>query len=259
MVTPPGYNSCDQIQSYFTLYPVPVAALLWCGVPQEQVNNHLTKASETKLRGVLSLSYMKCFEPRCRAIHNAIEAGVLPVCREKGVHVTDHVAPERRHVKRENLKAWIAKEFPDDKPDFLFDKIEKNTHSAINSQAFQTLQADRDAKTTELVKAKERAQQILSERDDLLVERDALKSCIDKMEAESRTINQRSETTYLNIIGAMLNLMLSSSPAGKKHSVFDNQAAIISVLLGYYGDRPGISDRTLEAKFSEAKKSLSTS
>ena len=57
----------------------------------------------------------------------------------------------------------------------------------------------------------------------------------------------------------MLELMLSSSPAGNKYSVFDNQSAIISTMLGYHSDRPGISDRTLESKFSEAKKSLSTS
>ena len=257
MVTPAGYNSCEQIQSYFALYPVPVAALLWCGSPPEQINDHLAHAKET-IRGVFFLPYMPCLEPRCRAIHNAIDNGYLPVCREKGDVVEDHVAPERRHVRREDLKAWIAKDFPDDKPVFLFDKIERNTHSAINTQAFQTLQAELQSKHAELETAKEWGHKIIKERDNLITERDALKSCIEKMSTESKTINQRSETSYLNIIGAMLDLMLTSSPAGQKHSIFANQSAIISALLGYHRDKPGISDRTLESKFSEAKKSIST-
>jgi len=257
MVTPAGYNSCEQIQSYFALYPVPVAALLWCGSPPEQVSDHLSHAKET-LRGVFFLPYMPCLEPRCRAIHNAIDNGDLPVCREKGHVVEDHVAPEKRHVRREDLKAWIARDFPADKPTFLFDSIERNAHSAINARAFQTLQVELEANRSELKKAKEWAQNIIKERDELKTERDALKSCIEKMTKDSSTINQRSESTYLNIIGAMLELMLSSSLAGQKHSIFVNQSAIISALLGYHSDKPGISDRTLESKFAEAKKSIST-
>lgn len=257
MSTPNGYNSCEQIQSYYTLYPVPVAALLWCGSPPDQVNDHLSHAKET-LRGVFFLSYMQCLEPRCKAIHNAIDSGALPVCREKGVVVDDHVAPEKRHLRREDLKAWIAKEFPDDKPEFLFDKVERSTHSSIDAQAFQSLQVELEACSSELKRARALNQNMTKERDNLVTERDALESCIEKMTKESSTINQRSETTYLNIIGAMLELMFATSPAGQKHSIFSNQSAVISALLGYHSDKPGISDRTLEAKFSEAKKSIST-
>ena len=83
----------------------------------------------------------------------------------------------------------------------------------------------------------------------------------DKMEFEAgsvrdRELNLRAETTYLNIIGAMLGLMLGKSPAGKPQSVFDNQAAIIAALLGHHEGKPGISARTLEDKFAAAKRSL---
>jgi len=37
MGTPDGYTNCEQITSYYTHYPVLIAALLWCGVPIEQV------------------------------------------------------------------------------------------------------------------------------------------------------------------------------------------------------------------------------
>lgn len=251
MVTPEGYNSCEQIQSYFSFYSVPVAALLWCGVPNNQIEQHISKAIQTNVRGVFTLPYMKCFELRCRAIHIAIESGKLPVCREKGVVVDDHVAPERRHVKREDLKKWIAIDFPDDKPVFLFDKVERNTHSSINSKAFQVLQVDRDAINIKL-------NSLTKEHEGLLEENQALKSCLEKMQKDTGELNSKSETTYLNIIGAMLNLMLGASPNGQKHSVFVNQSAIISALLGYHEGKPGISSRTLDTVFPKAKKSINS-
>ncbi len=204
MGTPDGYTNCEQITSYYTHYPVLIAALLWCRVPIEQVEEHREKANEIKT-GFFSLPYMPCLELKCRAIHEAINSGELPVCRENGVVVddNDHVAPARRHVRREDLKAWIAKKFPDDMPAFLLDKI------------------------TEI-------------------------------EPKLDAINPRLEITYLNIIGAMLELMLSSSPAGKKLSVYDNQAAIVEALLSYNDGKQGLKKRTLEEKFAEAKRSFNS-
>ena len=104
----------------------------------------------------------------------------------------------------------------------------------------------------ELERAREWAAEIIREMDAIREERDALRDSADKAQAPS----ERAEATYLNIIGAMLALMLGKSPAGKPQSVFENQAAIISALLGHYEGKPGISSRTLEEKFARAKKSL---
>jgi hypothetical protein len=66
----------------------------------------------------------------------------------------------------------------------------------------------------------------------------------------------RSETTYLNIIGAVLELMLSESPGGQTHSVFKNHSAVISALLARHEGSPGFSLRTLEEKFAIANRTL---
>lgn len=244
-------ESCEHVQSYYTIYPVPVAAALWCGIPAGEVQEHLGAATEVH-RAVYRHPYIPCLEPRCRAIHEAIEKGVLPVSRETGRAATDHVAPERRHVTRQNLKEWIAREFPSDKPAFLFDEIERKTHAAISADAFRALQADRDAARAELEKAKAWAAETIREMDAMRGERDSLRAMVEKMSAPG----ERAETTYLNIIGAMLALMLGKSPAGNPQSVFDNQAAIIAALLGHHEGKPGIAARTLEEKFAAAKRSL---
>jgi hypothetical protein len=62
--------------------------------------------------------------------------------------------------------------------------------------------------------------------------------------------SSREVTTYLNIIGALLEFV--QNPRGGR----DSDAAVIRELEENYGDKPGISKRTLEDKFSLAKKSL---
>lgn len=72
-----------------------------------------------------------------------------------------------------------------------------------------------------------------------------------------RPLNVRAETTYQNIIGGLLDLMLGKTPAGKPQSVYEDQAAIISALLAHHDGKPGISKRTLEEKFAASKRNLS--
>lgn len=244
-------DSCEAVQAYFTVYPVPVAAALWCGIPPEDVEESLSISTQSS-RGVYKHPYIRCLEPRCRAIHDAIEKGLLPCSRENGKVVQEHVANERRHVSRQHLKDWIAAQFPSDKPAFLFDEIERNTHAAINADAFRALQADRDALKVRVEKATEEYRKLRSERDALVAERDALAEQI----KNPQDPGPRAQTTYLNIIGAMVAVVLGKSPAGKPNSVFNSQSAVIDQVLAHYDGKPGISRRSLEEKFAEGKKNL---
>lgn len=249
-------NDCEHLRAYYAYYPVPVAALLWCGVPPDKLQEELNRISpHPHIRGVFTHPLIPCFEVRCRIIHDAIEAGLLPASRENGKVVNEHIAPERRHVSREHLKAWIAKEHPADKPAFLFDEVERKTHSSINADTFLALQADRDAARAELEKAKARIAEITREMDAMRGERDSLRAMVDKANAPSG----RSERTYLNVIGGLVALMLGKSPAGKPQSSFENQSAIISAMLGHYGHIKGMGDSNLEKIIAEANKTLKDS
>ncbi|MHB8744562.1 MAG: cell division protein ZapB [Sulfuricaulis sp.] len=245
-------DDCADVRAYHTHYPIPVAAALWCGVPVAQVELVVKQCTEVD-RAILAHPTIPCIEPRCRAMHEAINNGALE-CRRSGRQVApnDHVAPERRTVSREALKNWIAIAFPASKPAFLFDEVERSTHSAINADTFRTLQADRDALNSRLEKSSEAYRAIKHERDALEAERNSLRAMVDKQ----TTPGDRAETTYLNIIGALLGLLLGKSPSGNPYSSFTSQAAIISALLAHHDDKPGISARTLEDKLAAAKRSL---
>ena len=72
-----------------------------------------------------------------------------------------------------------------------------------------------------------------------------------------QVISARAETTYLHIIGALLDVMLGHGPSGQPYSRFKTQESIVSVMLAHHGQRLGISERTLHAKFAAARRQLS--
>lgn len=252
MAKPWESDSCSAVQAYFTVYPVAVAAALWCGIEPTDVHEHLALCTEST-RGVFKHPYIKCLEPRCRAIHNAIEAGLLPYSRENGKVVQEHVAPERRHVSRQHLKDWIAAQFPADKPAFLFDEVERSTHPSLKTDVYLTLQAERDALKARIEKATAEYLKLREERDGLRAENTLLKEQAEVKNA----LGPRAETTYLNILGAMVEIFLSKTPAGKPHSVFTSRTAVIDAIVAAYDGKPGISKRGLEQKFADARRSLS--
>ena len=247
-------DSCEHVQSYYTLYPVPVAAALWCGIPTNEVDEHL-KTAEQVYRAIYRHPYIKCLEPRCRAIHEAIEKGALLVCRENGKSFdgsTEHVAPERRQVTRQNLKEWIAKEFPSDKPSFLFDDVERNTHSAISADAFHTLQADRDALKARIEKAEVWSKDMREKYNAISGECDSLRAVVEK----SNQPGGRSETTYLNIIAALLDCVAGNLPNIEKHPSFESEAKLIEKIDEHFRGFGGLSKSNLSRKFPEAKRSM---
>ena len=65
-----------------------------------------------------------------------------------------------------------------------------------------------------------------------------------------KPVEARERTTYLNIIGALLSLVLNPREGRT------GQAAVIEELLSNYSDKAGIKKSTLEQKFAEANRSL---
>jgi len=72
----------------------------------------------------------------------------------------------------------------------------------------------------------------------------------------ANTPGPRSESTYLNIVGGLLTLLLGKSPSGMPYSSFLTQEAIISAMVAHHGNAMGITERTLQAKFALARRSL---
>jgi hypothetical protein len=77
-----------------------------------------------------------------------------------------------------------------------------------------------------------------------------LRSLSDNTSPQEKALLPRERETLLNIIAVMLELLQSPKPGR------DTDAAVIKEMLENYGDKPGIKERTLQAKFPAAKRSL---
>lgn len=188
-------------------------------------------------------------------IRDALVHGDLPYGRN-GITCDDPTlldAPDLtiRHV---DLKAWMARFYPDQRPSFLFDAFERHLHPAISMDAMQALLMDREALKVQLADR-------LKAWDALHAEFEAITAAYKSSAVDGKRSTQpgpRSESTYLNIVGGLLTLLLGKSPNGIPYSSFDTLESVISALVAHFGDRSGISERTLWSKLAEAKRHLSS-
>lgn len=75
---------------------------------------------------------------------------------------------------------------------------------------------------------------------------------------KTQELDAREKTTFLNIIGGLLDLMLGKNERGLQRSEYTKQESIIGDLLELHKSKAGISKATLEAKFAAAKRSLNS-
>jgi hypothetical protein len=72
--------------------------------------------------------------------------------------------------------------------------------------------------------------------------------------AKEKPLGIRAETTYLNIIGALLEVISGESPDMSKHPDFSSEAKLIEHFSNF--NISGLSKTTLESKFAKAKRSI---
>ncbi len=77
--------------------------------------------------------------------------------------------------------------------------------------------------------------------------------------ATAQPLSPKAETTYLNIIAALLECISGDAPGVGKHPSFSNQSALITFLDDKYKGISGLSKRNLEKYFAEAKRNLTAS
>lgn len=182
------------------------AALRWCGLISHEVKI-LTATGENHYPALGTFPQWPCLRTNAEIIFDAIENGDLPHGRDgKTVAHGDHVAKGRLTIRHTDLKAWMLQHNPGQKPAFLFDEVERDTHAAINTKSFQALQVDRDALKDRIEKAEAWRDKIKPEYKRLQEENNALRNAASELNANERT-------SLLLIIDALCN-----------HAKIDHQA-----------------------------------
>lgn len=154
-------------------------------------------------------------------------------------------------VRHSDLKRWMLNYHPDQRPTFLFSQTVAG-QEAIHYSIYLILQADRDALQVQLKATEAKLQSLISELKDAGMERENLRVLAEN----KQQLSDHSRASFLNVIGALVNIMLGSSMAGRKHSIFDSQASIVDSITAHYGGVAGLSKRSLDEKFAAARRSL---
>lgn len=239
-----------------TYYRPIEAAIRWCGLMRYERNiletlaqRALPEPAEFPRRPLLRLYAERIFDA---LMHGELPYGKAGIVLTKQRPSLDDPELTVRHV---DLKAWVARYYPGEKPAFLFDDIERALHPAVDLKTLSILLVEREAAKVQLA-------ELARMHDTLRAERDALVKDHAKRATEGDQVREpglRSESTYLNIIGGLLSLLLGKSPSGTAYSSFRNMDAVVSALLAHHEGRPGLSERTLWAKLAQARRHLETS
>ncbi|NNA76463.1 hypothetical protein HBO13_27905 [Pseudomonas lactis] len=193
-----------------------------------------------------------CLQTNTEIIFDAIRNGELPYgCLGISVPQGTPVELTLLTVRHSDLRHWMQIYYPDQRPDFLFESGD-DTRDKISLGVYFALQAERDALLRERDTMQRQLQDVEADLRALGLEKEKLKSLV----STQGQLSERSEHTYLQIIGALLNTFLDSSPAGKPLSVFTSQSAIVDAVTARHKDIPGLSKRTLDEKFAAANRSL---
>ncbi|QJI37141.1 hypothetical protein [Pseudomonas sp. ADAK13] len=244
--------STNVFNPHAKIFYLPIdAALRWCNLVNYEVQ--IIQAALAIPEDFSALfSQWPCLQATTDKIYDALRNGELPYgCLGISVPRGSYVEPCQLTIRHSDLRLWMQVYYPDQKPGFLFGS-DRVTHEKVSIGTFLALQADRDTLLRELNTLQHHLQDILVDLRAIGLERDDLKAMVKTY----GQLSERSELTYQNIIGALLNLFLDHSPAGKPLSVFKNQAAIVDAVIARHNDVPGLSKRTLDEKLAAANRIL---
>ncbi|ELF6204788.1 TPA: hypothetical protein QEM76_003024 [Pseudomonas putida] len=187
-------------------------------------------------------------------IYDAILNGDLPYGRD-GITFNDEalLASDELTVRHVDLKRWMHIHYPEQRPGFLFSRVERIAHPIITLETGQAMLIERQALKTELDQCRRQLQDLRESHSNLMKQASITPAC------NQCPITDRAEATYHNIIGGMLELMLGKSPSGVSYSSFNTQESIVSALIANHGGAMGITERTLNGKFAIARRKLRNS
>ncbi|MBW1248771.1 hypothetical protein I7860_18970 [Pseudomonas tolaasii] len=230
--------------------PVEVA-IRWCGLIKSEAKilrefNYLT------IYGDLNQIY-PCIEKKLEILWDAVNHSDLPYgCLGRTVPSGEYVEPILCTIRHSDLKMWFIEFWPNEKPAFLFDDLERQIALPSRLDAYNLLLAEIEIHKIQHERTQALLLKFQKEKTSLLKENTAL---ISKLRKRCKP-SERTERAYLRVIGALILLMLGKSPSGKPYSSFTSQASIISVLMAHNRNKLGFSQRTLEDTFATANRSI---
>ncbi|MFK0270487.1 hypothetical protein [Pseudomonas asiatica] len=240
--------------SYRSSYHPIDAAILWCDLADHEAE--ILQVSLAHPGELLKhFPQWPALQLYAERICDAVIYGELQATYLGGpIGLNDPVQRAYWSIRHVDLYGWFARTYPHEKPAFLFSR--ENDHSlCVSLGVHLALQADRDVLLCELERMR-RTYSALCDQESPVQDHPA------NMPESKGNLGPMPENAPLLlyvIVGALLALMLGKTEKGQPRSIFDNQAAIVDAITTLFPDVPGLSKRTLDRKFAEARRRFAQS
>ncbi|MFK3774007.1 hypothetical protein [Pseudomonas sp. NPDC089406] len=225
------------------------AAILWCDLADHEAEILQVELSDPG--GLLKhFPQWPTLHLYAERICDAIIYGELPATYLGGpIGLDDPVQRAYWSIRHPDLYGWFARTYPHEKPAFLFSR--ESDHSlCVSLGVHLALQADRDVLLREL-ESLHRTHSALCNQESPELD-DPTKA--PGFKSKSGAMPENAPMLLYVIVGALLALMLGKTEKGQPRSIFGNQAAIVDAITMLFPDVPGLSKRTLDRKFAEARR-----
>ena len=226
------------------------AAILWCDLAEHQGDILQVDLAHPGclLKHFPQWPFLHAYVER---LYDAIVCGELPATY-LGRPITSNDKAERVYwsIRHSDLRVWFARNYPEEKPAFLFSQSIDHSE-CVSLTAHLALQAERDADVREIKKLRQ-AHSAIAEEAAPAFNQQELSPQLGVFEVPS----EASAFVHYMIIGALLTVMLGKSRSGQLRSIYKNQAAVVDAITEQLPGIPGLSKRTLDRKFAQARRHL---
>ncbi len=185
-------------------YYINEAAKYWCNINKKIAYDDITNP---------------CYKIRVQHIEFAINNGDLVHGRDgRKVDKDDHVALLRRTVSHKHLKEWITKEFPEEKPEFLYDaEIRSKLLDPTKSNEYISLKANHETALTEIKTLKDRLEYGISLYKGLELENNQLKQeAYKKTEIRNSEVTEHEREKLYKVIKSLTIALADTAPSTYK-------------------------------------------
>ncbi|MBE2896242.1 hypothetical protein HPC38_05055 [Pasteurellaceae bacterium HPA106] len=239
----------------YEIIPLPEAALLWCGVKYEDLAEEVRNITHVS-QSIYKHPYIPCFEKKTKVLNAAVNNRELRAVREHGGGGEDGdlVAHKRRHFWLKDLKAFISKNYPTDRPTTIFHAEElkqgltaqsyKKLNSELSDANLKVIQLQNElneaksaARDGELLAQQLRthADQAISAKNDAEERLEKAreyyrisKAEIEKLKAEIETLKARNNTASTKTVNAQARFIKALLAVSFSEDVAENPRSNIS-------------------------------
>lgn len=170
--------SCNSLEKAY--YRPIEAAIRWCNLISQE-SYILSTMNEHYIPPAGIFPQWPCLAVNAEKILYAAMNGQIPYGRDgKNINIGEQVARHRITVTHTDLKEWMTKYYPNQKPNFLFDNIEKNYHSGITLETYNVLLAEKNKMDIKLKQANDKISELNKKLSENELENLSLKKMLDK-------------------------------------------------------------------------------